>query len=80
MTNLYWVNVDWFDDFEEENRNNTGILLAESYNEAIDIIDSYFGEDISKLSIELLIFDNGRFINLPNDEELKEVLKDVESY
>lgn len=77
MNNIYWIKVEYYEEFDDQDHTEYGTLVAESFNEALEIVESYF-KSINKINIEELVFDSGRMIMLPPD--MKEVIRDANQY
>lgn len=51
----YVYKVDYWDDYDEKEKNEMGLLFAHTYYEAIDILGSWYGEQwINKLEMEVI--------------------------
>lgn len=51
----YVYKIDWWDDYDEKEKHEMGVLFAPTYYEVMDILGRWYGEpNINKLEIEVL--------------------------
>ena len=51
----YVYKVDWYDDFDEKERKEMGLIFGRTYKEAIDILGRWYGDHlINKIEIEAI--------------------------
>lgn len=51
----YVYKIDWWDDYDEKEKKEMGLIFAHTYYEAMDIIGRWYGEEfINKLEIEVI--------------------------
>lgn len=51
----YVYKIDWWDDYDEKEKNEMGLLFAQNYYQAIHILGHWYGEQyINKIEMEVI--------------------------
>ncbi len=81
MSNIYWIKVNHYSEVNNEDIDENGVTTADSFYEVLDFITSYYGNTINKITIELIAFDSGPIIVIPEDKEyIKDIIEDANQY
>ncbi len=78
---LYFVKLNWYDDFEDENKTVCAFVLASSYAKACKKVSDDF-QYINKVEIEEITstYTNINCIYVPNDDELIKRIKEENDF
>lgn len=51
----YVYKIDWWDDYDEKEKNEMGLLFAQNYYQAMTILGHWYGEQyINKIEMEVI--------------------------
>lgn len=72
--NLYEVKIFYFDEFDNEERNFQGYIVAENYSSALKRLAQHFGED-NMLKVEINWVSDNSIIVIPENFSLNSITK-----